>query len=193
MADRATALEGRQTQGDSGLIGDAGPGVFLSEIRGLTLWQVSAWPETAAEVERMLARALGVEPPAFGRVAVGGDGALIRIEPLKWQVMGAKPALDLPTEKGALLDLSHARTVIRIAGRDAAALLSRLVPVDLRDASFPDGAYAATLAHHTGVSVIRRDEQGKAAYDLYVTRTFGLEIWKLLRDHAQQFGLRVTG
>jgi sarcosine oxidase subunit gamma len=188
MVERISPLAGLTGKGVSGIVGEAGPGVRLSTRTDLSLWQAAAWPQTAKAVANALGKAAGVKPPAPGRVAEGKGGALVRLSPLKWWLLdGATPALK--PEQGATLDLSHEQTPIRVEGRDAAALLARIVAVDLRDAAFPVGAFAATGGHHMMLKLWRR---GPESYELFVMRSFARDLWSALESHARQFGVEAA-
>ncbi len=157
----------------------------LGEIP-LVLWQISFWPDAADAVAARLAETFGAAPPP-GRVAHSGGHRLLRAEPLTWWIIGGAPPFEPAPEEGAVLDLSHGRTMIRIEGQAAADLLARFVSIDLRDAAFPDGAHAATGAHHSQWNLLRRDA-GDPGYDLLVGRSFARDIWEMLVIHARQFG-----
>mgnify|MGYP006273518263 FL=1 len=192
MAEAATAgrvspLAGLAVTGTHGPVGEGGPGVALSTRTDLSLWQVAAWPETTPAVAARLGESVGAAAPAPGRVAAGAGGALVRVGPLKWWVVDrARPAFD-PAE-AVTLDLSHEQTPIRVEGREAAALLARIVELDLRDAAFPAGAFAATGGHHAMLKLWRRDA---TAYELFAMRSFARHVWETLAHHAVQFGLAI--
>ena len=83
MVERASALSGHYQRGNFGKGGEAG--VILSEVSGLVLHQLAAWPDTLDQVGFMGAQAWVVEQaPGPGLAAVGSHGALLLIEPLKW-------------------------------------------------------------------------------------------------------------
>jgi sarcosine oxidase subunit gamma len=188
MAERVSPLRGLTGAGLAGAVGEAGPGVRLSTRTDLVLWQAAAWPDTAAAVEAAVAAHVGVAPPPPGRVATGPGGALVRLSPLKWWVIdGTAPALTPDT--GATLDLSHEQTPVRVAGRDAAALLARIVAVDLRDGAFPVGAFAATGGHHLMLKLRRL---GPDAYELFAMRSLARHLWETLHAHALQFGVEAA-
>jgi sarcosine oxidase subunit gamma len=172
MVERISALAGLAAPRMEGLIGEAGPGVTLSTRTDLSLWQVAAWPDSAASV----AARLKEEPGA------------VRLNPLKWWIIdGDRPAFD-PAE-AVTLDLSHEQTPIRVAGRDAEALLARIVALDLRESAFPTGHFAATGGHHMMLK-LRRPEPN--AFELFVMRSFARNLWETLEAHAAQFGLAVA-
>ena len=163
----------------------AEPALSVGSVATPALTQIALWPETAADAARRLAAALGVPLPAPGASAPAGDGRLLRVEPLVWWLLGAS-APELPPEEGATLDLSQARALIRVEGARAAELLARFTAVDLRAASFPDGAVAATGMLHSPVVLLRRDAE-RPGYDLLPSRSFAGAIRDALLHHAAQF------
>jgi heterotetrameric sarcosine oxidase gamma subunit len=159
----------------------------LSEVRQLVLYQLAAWPDTAEAVGARAAGMAGADAaPGPCAVAVGSKGALLRIEPLKWWLYGAQ-AQEIDPESGAVLDLSHSRAQVRVAGPQARECLNRLVPLDLRPQSFPVGTVAATAMHHVGIALWRSDE----GYELFLPRGFAASLWQVLFDTAVQFGVDV--
>lgn len=189
---RLSALEGHATPGRFGATGKADAngeaGVVLCEMRGLTLHQVAAWPETLAAVGAKAAEAVGaLAAPGPGAATLGQEAALLRIEPLKFWIVGAA-APALAPDEGATLDLSHSRTHLRIAGPRAATLLNRHLPLDLRAASFPTASVASTAFHHVGVTLWR----SQAGYELFLPRGFALSLWEILLQGAAQFGYEIA-
>ena len=198
--------------GGVGAATDAGTAeVILGEIGDLALYQIAAWPDRIATVGKIAARAAGVATaPGPGRAVQAADSAainsaaatdatsaesakstqpespspaLLRIEPLKWWLIGAPAAPDIGPQQGAVLDLSHARTRLRIAGRRAAEFLNRHLPLDLRAAAFPEGAVASSQLHHVGVTLWR----SRRGYELFIPRGYALSVWEVLLQTAAQF------
>lgn len=185
MVERISALQGHLTPGRFGVEGT--PGIALCAIEGLQLHQVAVWPGSIASMGVELAALLDSSNAATPGQAVGdADCALLRVEPLKWWLVGtAPPALD--PQQGATLDLSHSRTRIRISGKSAADLLGRLLPLDLREQHFPIGSVASSAIHHVGVT-LWRNEQG---YELLVPRGYAVSVWEVVLQTALQFGVEV--
>lgn len=185
MVDRESALTGHYKTGRFGE-GDE-PGVKLMEVPVSVLHQIAAWPDTVEAVGALAAQAVGADTASGpGSVVVGPKGAQLRIEALKWWLYGVEaPAVD--PEEGATLDLSHARTQIRATGPQARECLNRLIPLDLREESFPVDSAAATVMHHVGVTLWRSRE----GYDLFLPRGFAVSLWEVLFDTAMQFGVEV--
>ena len=187
MVERASALEGHDRPRHFGPVGSGGPGIRLTERRLDSAWLIAAWPDRLAEVGKVAAKAAGVDAaPGPGQSATGKDGTLLRTEPLKWLLVSEspvdRPALD-PAD-GTVLELGHARTVIHVSGPALVDFMSRMVPLDLRPESFPDGSVANSGMHHMGVTLLARD----GGIDVIVLRSFGLAAWDALIEVAAQFG-----
>ena len=102
-------------------------GIILLEIKELILYQVAVWPETLKEVGNKLAKSFNLkEFPSANTALVESEISILRIEPLKWWIIGNKIKELLP-EEGSILDLSQSRTHIRISGNDSISLLQCLV------------------------------------------------------------------
>lgn len=186
MAERISALAGHVIPGRFGRDGETG--VTLREVPNLALVQVAAWPDTLAATGAKVAGAIGVtDAPGPGRSVVGKGCVALRIEPLKFWLLGTD-ALVLGVADGAVLDLSHSRTHVRISGPHAATLLNRHLPLDLRDLSFPEGAVASTAFDHVGVTLWR----SRDGFELFLPRGFALSLWQTLLLGAAQFGCQVT-
>ena len=186
MAERASALSGHYQRGNFGKGGEAG--VILSEVSGLVLHQLAAWPDTLDQVGFMGAQACVVDKaPGPGQATVGSRGALLRIEPLKWWCCGSQLP-ELAAEDGTTLDLSHSRIHLRVRGQAAQACLNRLVPVDLRPNGCPLDSVMSTAFHHVGITLWH----SKDGFELFVPRGFVLSLWEVLTDTATQFGAEVV-
>ena len=186
MVERVSALADHYRPGRFGADGD--PGVALCEVPGLAIFQVAGWSDTLTAVGAKAAEAVGAETaPGPCRAVVGERGALLRIAPLKWWVVGA-PAPALAPEDGATLDLSHARTHLRIAGPRAADLIGRHLPLDLGPSAFPVGSVGSSAFHHVGVTLWR----SQAGFELFLPRGFAASLWDMLLESAAQFGAEVA-
>lgn len=185
MAERESALKGHYKTGRFGESGE--PGVTLCEVPVAVLNQVAAWPDTIDAVGARAAEAAGVDaPPGPGAATTGSRGAVLRVEPLKWWLYGVEaPAVD--PEEGATLDLTHARTQVRVTGPGARECLNRLIPLDLRGESFPVDSTANTAMHHVGVTLWH----SRDGYELFLPRGFAVSLWEVLFDTAEQFGVEV--
>ncbi len=185
MVNRKSALAGHYHTGHHGLANATG--VSLSEVSGLQLKQVAAWPESLPDVASMLVSATGIEAaPKPNKAVAHSQVTVIRAEPLKWWVIGCDE-LELAEEKGTVIDQSHSRCHIRVSGDDAITLLNRHLPIDLRERSFAVGDVASTSFHHVGITFWRSNQ----GYELLIPRGFALSLWQLLVESAEQFGLEI--
>ena len=189
MAEWSSAVSRHRRPGRYGAPGEAG--VMLSEIAPVAVVQFAAWPETLAQMGRVASEAAGVPAaPGPGRARHAGVNTLLRVEPLKWWLVSRAPAPGLPqvtSEVGAVLDLSHARTLITVKGPRAEVLLAHVLPIDLRPDAFDGAAVASSAIHHIGVTLWRADD----GFDLLVPRSFAATIWQLLDSVARQYGLEI--
>ncbi len=197
----SSALAGHYHRGAFGAAYVGAAPVSLSEIHAMRLHQIAAWPQTMDLVAAQAAQAAGVTaaPPA-GTAAASASAALLRIEPLKWWLVGrqesthkstwgsAEAPLKLPAEHGAVLDLSDSRVQVRITGAQAAALLNRHLPLDLRAAAFPRGAVAGSALHHVGITLWHSAD----GYELFIPRGFALFVWQMLLRSAAPFGAEIV-
>jgi heterotetrameric sarcosine oxidase gamma subunit len=121
-----------------------------------------------------------------GELAVGGalEGLGLPVEaggcrlaalPAVWRAIVTTPAEGVRFGVGQWLvegegevDVSDAFAELALEGRDAAAVLARLVPVDLDPAAFPAGAAARTLLRHVPL-VLVASERG---FGLLVPRSY---------------------
>lgn len=188
MDNRNSALSGHYQTGKSGiLLNGETAGVCLAEVPSLKLYQVAAWANSIDVVGAQVAKAVGCErAPGPCEAAAVGTVAALRIEPLKWWLYGVE-ASAVDAEQGAILDISHSRTHIRISGPDATTLLNRHLSLDLREHSFPIGSVASTMIHHVGVTLWRAD----TGYELFIPRGFALSLWEGIVDSAKQFGVEI--
>ena len=185
LAKRTSALEEHYLRGHYG--DHPNSNIIFEEQKDLILHQIAFWPETIAKIEPPLMGLVDkISLPKPGKSLVDGDMALLRIEPLKiWTIGTISPQFE--TDDSVILDISHARTQIRISGLDAANLLNRYLPIDLREPSFPIGSVISSAFHHVGVTLWRTE----AGYELFLPRGFALSLWELLLNGAAQFGYDV--
>jgi heterotetrameric sarcosine oxidase gamma subunit len=186
MGERVSALAGDYRVGRHGLPGEVG--VALQDRGGLVMHQVAAWPDTIVEVGAIVAGAAGADSaPGPRQASVGSTGTLLRIEPLKWWIIGTTaPTVD--PEIGNTLDVSHSRTQVRVSGPQSVQFLNRHMSLDLREASFQVGAVGSTVIHHVGVTLWRSED----GYELFLPRGFALSLWEGFVESAGQFGLEVV-
>ncbi len=159
----------------------------LSHRPLVALRQYHAWPDRYADMARMLAAHCGAPgAPLSGKAVHGTAGSLLRVHPQRlWLIVDrpdALPDLQLAPDMGAMLDLSHARTAIRVATDVAVPLLSRFIAIDLRPDRFAVDDVAVTPLHRVSVTLWRRTD----GIDILAPRSFARSTWELLAEAAER-------
>lgn len=178
-----------RTAGTGGL-----PGAVLEEQRPAAIVQINGAP-----TEFRLASALGflalestIEPR---RACTGRGGTLLWNGPGQWLAVSPSTSASrfigdlrdaLEPSGATVTDLSHARSVIRIAGPKARDVILKGCPLDLE--SFVANDCASSLLGHLNVQIHCLGDQ---SFDLYVFRSFGLALWEWLVDAALEYGVEM--
>ena len=162
-------------------------GIVFYENKNLILHQVSAWPDSLVSVGEKVSSELNLEMyPQPCKAVQSTDVAMLRIEPLKWWILGST-INTMPIEKGSTLDISHSRTHLKITGDKTKIFLNRFLPIDFREHSFPVNTVASTTFHHVGVTIWR----SKNYYEIFIPRAFASSLWELMLESASQFGYEI--
>jgi methylglutamate dehydrogenase subunit D len=166
--------------------------VSLREIMPGSILQIQAWPDSLPAVQSVVSDLLGVTVPPMGSTA-GGDGQPLVAAIAPGRFLVRADATDLPerfaaaltAEDGAVTDLTHGRTVLRLEGDGAATVLGKCVALDLDLAAFPPGRVAQTAIHHIDVVLHRRSE---SSFDLWALRSFAESLAEWLLDAGGPIG-----
>lgn len=166
--------------------------VTLSERRPLSVLQISAFAQTVDAAGAAIANALALSLPAPNRCSGDFRKSLRAIGPGIWQVVGDDGALP---EAGALrarlagvatvVDLSHARTALQVAGIAAARTLAKHCGLDLDAARFPTGSVTNTRFGHIGMTLARVDDV--PTFELMVFRGYAEFVFEALVEAAAEF------
>lgn len=195
MLEPQSALAAVYRTGTLGIQGGV-PAVVIRERNNRDLVQISGWPDSFASVCAALGEALGLAVPKDCRTAASGKGRTIfRVGPERLWIVGAAddPAGPIAALRGAAVvtGLGHSRTVIRVAGRAAPALLNRGLPVDLDEAVFPEQAFVQSVIHHIPVLAHRVTSEAATTFDIYVPREYAVTFWEWLTEAASALGCQV--
>jgi methylglutamate dehydrogenase subunit D len=162
----------------------------ISEGAPGSIIQVAGWSDFTTAIEPLMT-ALGFNGCGdYGRVHAAEDIMCYRVAPDRLLLHSADPNLIAKTlevispSAGVVLDLSHARWLLRVEGTNAANFMSRMAPLDFDLVSFPDGAFAQTGIHHVSVLIYRR---GDESFDILVPTTWARSIWLLMTESARPF------
>lgn len=171
------------------------PGVVLTERRIASLVQVAAWPDTLSHVAQAIATVTHCAMPERPSGSTAREAtAIMAIGPGRYLIESDDPNLAqkltaaIGADLGAVTDLSHARSAIRISGPKATWVLSKGLAIDLHPEAFPSQDVAQSAIHEVGVLVRRLSED---SFDLYVFRGFALSFWEWLTEAAAETGYRV--
>lgn len=189
---REGALSARLLAGRHGVSGDA-PGVALAALHPGAMAQIVGARDPAALAAALRAFALDGEPHALRctsgqglRLLWNGPGQYLAVS---WRHRDGELAAELDAalhgNGAAAVDVSHARTVLRLSGAARCEVLAQGCPLDLD--GMQAGQCAASVVSHFNVLVHCEAE----AFDLYVTRSFGLAFFEWLCRAGAPFGVQV--
>lgn len=133
----------------------------LSELCHAAITWIAPAKGKATSVSKALEKQINAPFPAPGRI----EGPVVWFGPEQALVLGR--ALK-PITGAALSDQSSAWACCALDGPDAAAVLARLVPIDLRDTAFKVGHGARTMLGHMNCVLMRVDAD---RYEIMVFRS----------------------
>jgi heterotetrameric sarcosine oxidase gamma subunit len=149
-----------------------------------------------AEPSGAVAERLGVP---FGQSRRSDDGTLIlRVRPAQWLLFappGRGPELVEEWQGAAgdsdefvsVVDVSAGRSLLRLTGDAAPALLAKVCALDLDTA--PDGSALRSSVAKVNAEVVRADEGGRRSYLLACDRSFGQYLIGALADAGAEFSV----
>lgn len=187
-----SALEEHYSLGSLGAAGTS-PGVTLSERRCLVILRLAA-PRADKNFAERVQTETGFELPfAPNKATLTAAGSALWTGPDEWlltsdrRLPGHEQALRrcLAGPSGAVVDLSHARIVLRIAGEHSRDLLARGCSLDLHPRKFAAGECAQSLLGQVSVLLHRREAE---TFDLFVARSYAVSVWDWLTGAAAGFG-----
>ncbi len=163
--------------------------VGVTERWPLAMVEITAIPHVPLTRAAIEAR-LGLTLPPANTAHLGARTAL-RCGPERWLVVGERAAETLlPTQleraaagTAAITDVSDARTVLRVAGSAASALLVQGCAIDL-EAMEPGRVAATSMARlHSLLHMV--DES--PSFDVYASRSYAAFLWDWFAQHAAEF------
>lgn len=175
------------------------PGLVIIERQGLGLATVAARKGQTEALKRAVASAYGVELPASSRLVQGRAVSFVGYGPGQWLAVSetlANEALarDLGERLSGLAsisDQSGGRTVLRLRGPRARAVLAKGLPIDLHPRAFAPGSAATSTISLMGVQLWQVDDA--PTYDVAIFRSVSASFWGWLTASAGEFGYEVGG
>jgi sarcosine oxidase subunit gamma len=137
------------------------------------------------------ANVLGADLPRPGATAALPDGTLLWAGLGLWFLRGpaaARLAAAL-AEPAAVTDQSDAWSGLALSGPSAAAVLARLVPIDLDPAAFPPGAVARTRLRDVACLFLRTEDRFEILAPRSFTRSTAHDLARTMRAVAARAAL----
>lgn len=147
--------------------------VTLRSLPGCTRWVLRCAPDVAATLPL---------PQQMLRAQEDGARAALRLGPDEWLLLAEEGAT--PDAWPPVVDVSHGRIALELAGVDAAAALNEGCALDLSEAAFPVGMCTRTLFGKVEILLWRR---GPALWRVEVARSFGDYLQAFLAEAIQDF------
>lgn len=142
-------------------------------------------PYPGADIDAGLAP-LGLRFPAPGSVSASGAARLVWTGRAQAFLFGAPPPEGL-TPFAAVSDQTDGWAWMHVSGPDAAALLARLCPLDLRADAFPPGHTARSLIGHMQAIILR---DAPEAFEIGVFRSMAETLHHELTEAARKLAAR---
>ena len=140
---------------------------------------------------------------AFGQARRWPSGNLVIGEaPGEWMVLGPsgrEERLAAEVEAAStdtfttLTDLTHGYAVMRLTGRAARTVLSKLCAVDLSGRSAPNGNAVRTSLAGIVAGIVRDDLEEELSFLCYCERSSGQYLFDVLLDAGAEFAVDVDG
>jgi sarcosine oxidase subunit gamma len=193
----SSALESLARPGRFGREGGEA-GITIEERTGLGLATVAARKGEAEALKHAVASAYGIELPDRSRAVHGPSVSFIGYGPGQWLAVSETFASEtLARELGERLrglasisDQSGGRTVLRVSGPRARAVLAKGLPIDLHPRAFEPGSAATSTISLMGVQIWQVDDA--PSYDLAIFRSVSASFWHWLTASAGEFGYEVA-
>jgi sarcosine oxidase subunit gamma len=190
----ASALDGVATPGRYGR-STAVPGVTVTEMRGVGLASITARAGKGTALLDAAQAAFGVALPGKPRRAEGHRLVFIWSGPDQWLACcnpapaeGMEARLAAPLAGlASVVDQSHGRTLLRVAGPHVRDALTKGVAVDLHPRAFKAGDAAVTMVAHVPVHFWQIDD--RPTYEIAVARSLAQSFWRWLEESSAQYGL----
>ena len=172
-------------------IGDA----RLAELPRAPIRVIAPYRGREAAVSEALRATLGSGLPQIGRTVPLAGGRLIWAGARQWMLTGPAAEAAVPALAGlaAVTDQSDGWAAMRLEGRDARAVLARLLPLDLDAASFPEGTAARSLLRHVACLLVAAGEGWEIRVPRSFARTAVQDIADAMRSLAGRRALEAGG
>ncbi len=169
-----------------GLLPRVSRGMVLSELPFVQMTSVAPLKGKVRALRAAL-KSIGIGWPAPGRSVTSGTAAILWTGMDQAFLLGADP--DALEGLAALSDQSDGWARIRLKGPGSAAVLARLVPLDLRPAAFAEGQVARSGLNHMMMILLR---SGAESFDIMVFRSMAASAVHELHQAMEAVAARET-
>jgi len=177
-----SALAGSLTRGRYGASTEGAPGLTIAERTGFAVAHVAARRGAAAGMAERLS---AVATP----IGLAPDQWLVIADGTRAQRLVAELSSALG-DSAAVIDLSCAKTIMRISGPRARDVLAKGCPLDLDGRVFRPGDAATTHVAHIGCTILQVGDE--PSYDLIVPRSLASSFLAWLTASAAEYGYEVA-
>lgn len=154
---------------------------------------VAARRGRTADLAAAMRGELGLDLPPPGRFAEAGDVTVVWIRPETWLMLAprgvegelARRLTAAAGDAGSIVDQSHGKTRLRLAGGSARQVLAKGCRLDLHPSAFTTGQAAVTPMAQIAAVLLQRDET--PAYELVVGSSFAVPFLQWLTESAAEF------
>ncbi len=202
MADTGVDIERRSALADVYTVGATGgqagdPGVTFAERRPLSIVHAAGRSDDKAFADGIKGATGCTLPTEAGAFAKSGNDTVIWLAPTRWLCVSPdqgpgvlEGALRVSCgDAGAIIDVSHGRTVMRVSGPKARDVLMKGPPVDLHASVFKPGSAVQSNMAHCGVLIACVEDD---VFDVYCFRAFGQHMFEWLQEAALEYGYRIA-
>ena len=92
-----------------------------------------------------------------------------------------------------VVDLTHGRALMRLAGTSSAGLLNKECSLDLTDTVCPNGSALRSAVSGVATDIVRDDRDGVPSYLLNCERSSGQYLFDSLLDAGHELGVDIDG
>lgn len=172
--------------------------VHIAEEPFVTMVDLWVDPDSAAGAAASGVLGLDAMPTTPGTVVDGTGSSVIWFGPEEFLITSA--TLDgegleeqlrtaIAEQGGAAVDVSAQRTVVRLSGEHARAILAKGCSLDLHPSVFGPGTAAQTMLGLAGVVIVPLSDNG-TDYRILVRASFGGYLADWLIDASEEYGVR---
>ncbi len=174
------------------------PGVIITERAGVSLCQVLARKGAQTQLAARAVETFGFALPITPRYSGPAPISFVWAGPLQWLALGeqlAGQALSASltsslADLASVIDLSDARTMVRVSGPHARDALTKGLLIDLHPKVFGPGDAAITAVSHIGVHFWQADTT--PTYEFTMFRSFALAFGEWLVEASAEFGVAIS-